>query len=287
MEKLLLPSSFKIEETCQPNEARIIIEPCYQGYGVTLGNTLRRVLLSSLPGAAVTAVKIKGVPHEFTTIEHMQEDVVEILLNLKKLRLRVFSSEPVRLSLTAKGEGEVTAAQIEITSDVEIVNPDLRLANLTHKGAKLEMEIFVSQGRGYVPVEEKERKKLEIGMIAIDSIFTPVINVGYKVEFVRVGEITNFERLSLTVETDGTTTPTNALLQATEILLDHFNLISEGFGGRPASLTPAEASEVEQEVEEAPAEISEKEEDKEEKDVKVKKTPGKRGRKKGSVNKKK
>lgn len=283
MEKLLLPSSFKIEETGKPNEARLIIEPCYYGYGATLGNTLRRVLLSSLPGAAVTAVKFKGVPHEFTTIEHVQEDVIEVLLNLKQLRLRVFSPEPVRMSLKAAGEGEITAAQIQVTSDVEIVNPDLPLATLTHKNAKLEMEIFVSQGRGYEPVEEKDRKNLELGTIAIDSIFTPVINIGYKVDFVRVGEITNFERVTLTIETDGTITPVSAFIQAAEILLDHFNLILEGFGGKSEIKKEVTALEEGKTMEE----ITIAEEAPEEKKEEEKKIPAKRGRKKGSTNKKK
>lgn len=291
MEKLFLPSSFKIEETGKPNEARIIIEPCYHGYGTTLGNALRRVLLSSLSGAAVTAVKIRGAAHEFTTIEHIKEDIVEIILNLKQLRLRVFSAEPVKLFLNAAGEGEVTAAQIQITSDVEIVNSDLRLATLTHKDAKLEMEIMVSQGRGYVPLEEQDRKKLELGMIAVDSIFSPVLNVGDKVEFVRVGGITNFEKLILTIETDGTIMPVNALIQATEILLDHFNLILEGFGGGKAEVKEevealkegenraAEAVEqVMVEEKAAKGELAEEEE---------KKKPAKRGRKKGSTTKKK
>ena len=284
MEKLLLPSSFKVEETGKPNEAKIIIEPCYHGYGITLGNTLRRVLLSSLPGAAVTAVKIKGASHEFTTLEHVQEDVVEILLNLKQLRMRVFSVEPVRLSLEAKGEGEVTAAQIQVTSDVEIVNPNLHIATLTHKNAKFEMEIFVSQGRGYVPVEEKDRKKLEIGMIAIDSIFTPVINVGYKVEFVRVGEITDFEKLVLDVETDGTISPVSAMIQATEILVDHFNLVLSEFGGNPEVAKEIEALQEGETMEEATVEemIKESAEDEEKE-----KKPAKRGRKKGSTTKKK
>lgn len=285
MEKLLLPATFKIEETGQPNEARIVVEPCYHGYGTTLGNALRRVLLSSLPGAAVTAVKIKGAPHEFTTIENVKEDGVEIILNLKKLRLRVFSPEPVRLLLEAKGEGEVTAAQIQVTSDVEIVNPDLCLATLTHKNAKLEMEIFVSQGRGYVPVEEKDQKKWELGTIAVDSIFTPVLNVGYKVEFVRVGEITDFEKLVLTIETDGTIQPANALLQATEILLDHFNLILEGFGGKVEMKREIETAE-----EETAEVLTAGEAAKEEmvvEEMKEKKEPAKRGRKKGSTVKKK
>lgn len=290
MEKLLLPSFFKVEETGKPNEARIIIEPCFHGYGATLGNAFRRVLLSSLPGAAVTAVKIKSGSHEFSTIEHVQEDMVEIILNLKQLRLRVFSPETVKLTLEAKGEGEVTAAQIVVTSDVEIINPDLHLATLTHKQAKLEMEIFVEQGRGYVPVEEKDRKKLDFGTIAIDSIFTPVLNVGYKVDLVRVGEITNFEKVILTIETDGTMTPVKAIIQASEILLDHFNLILKEFGGNAEVAKEIEALSENKLMEEIPEASSQREaavEGKEEKAEKIKKAPAKRGRKKGSTNKKK
>lgn len=290
MEKLFLPSSFRIEETGKPNEARIIIEPCYHGYGTTLGNALRRVLLSSLSGAAVTALKIRGVTHEFATIEHIKEDVVEIILNLKQLRLRVFSAEPVKLFLNASGEGEVTAAQIQITSDVEIVNSDLHLATLTHKDAKLEMEIMVSQGRGYVPLEEQDRKKLELGMIAIDSIFSPVLNVGDKVEFVRVGGITNFEKLILTIETDGTITPVHALIQATEILLDHFNLILEGFGGKAEVKEEIEAlkeGETRAAETKEPVIAEEKAAKKELAGEEEKKKPAKRGRKKGSTTKKK
>lgn len=275
MEKFLLPSIFKVEEMDKPNAARIIIEPCYHGYGTTLGNALRRVLLSSLPGAAVTAVKIKGATHEFTTLEHVQEDIVELILNLKKLRLRVFSPEEVKLTLSAKGESEVTAAQIETTSDVEIVNSDLHLATLNHKDARLEMEIFVSQGRGYVPVEEKEKVKLELGTVAIDSIFNPVLHVGYKVDFVRVGEITNFERLTLDLETDGTITPLNALLQGTKILQDHIDLIMQGFSGETRGVE--ENVEPEEVVEEVKEEVEEKEEEK----------PKKRGRKPSTSTKKK
>lgn len=279
MDKFLLPSTFKIEETDKPNVVQVIVEPCYFGYGTTLGNALRRVLLSSLPGAAVTAVKIKGAPHEFGALEHVKEDVVEMILNLKKLRLRVFSQEEVKLVLEARGEGEVTAAQIEATSDVEIVNSDLRLATLTDPKAKLEMEIFVSQGRGYVPVEEKDRKKLELGCIAVDSIFTPVLNVGYKVDFVRVGEITNYERLTLTIETDGTVAPVSALNQSTQILLDHFNLILEGYGGKTeqpilAAISQDEANIVPEETKEETV-VEEKEEKSEKKAAKK---PAKKGR---------
>lgn len=280
MEKFLLPSIFKVEELDKPNAARVIIEPCYHGYGTTLGNALRRVLLSSLPGAAVTAVKIKGAPHEFTTLEHVQEDIVELILNLKQLRLRVFTPSEVKLTLNAKGEGKVTAAQIETTSDVEIVNSDLHLATLTHKDARLEMEIFVSEGRGYVPVEEKEKNKLELGTIAVDSIFNPVLHVGYKVDFVRVGEITNFERLTLDIETDGTMTPLSAFVQGTQILQDHINLILEGFGGaeKGVAIEPEGTVVVEDKEEAAETEETETEEEETK--------PKKRGRKAATKKKK-
>lgn len=272
MDKFLLPSVFKVEETDKPSVAHIVVEPCYYGYGTTLGNALRRVLLSSLPGAAVTAVKIKGATHEFTTLEHVQEDVVEIILNLKKLRLRVFSQEEVKLTLEAKGEGSVTAGQITTSSDVEIINPELQLATLTDSKAKLEMEIIVSQGRGYIPVEERDHKKMELGCIAVDSIFTPVLNVGYKVDFVRVGEITNYERLTLTVETDGTILPIDALKHSTQTLLDHFNLILEGFGGGKVSaveIAAEKAMPVESEASEAGDIKTIAEEKEEEDDVEV------------------
>ena len=151
------------------NKATFAIEPLYSGYGMTLGNSLRRVLLSSLGGAAVTAVKIDGVTHEFSTIEGIKEDVVEIILNLKKLRFRVYSDEPQLLTLSASAKGEVTAAAIKGNSEVEIANPDQLIATISGSKVKLEMEIKVEKGRGYVPVESRESEKLEVGMIAIDA----------------------------------------------------------------------------------------------------------------------
>lgn len=223
-----MPSKIEIKKGKLPNEAFVTVEPCHYGYGTTLGNALRRVILSSLPGAAVTAVKIKGVQHEFSTIPHVKEDVVEIILNLKQLRMKVFSAEPVRLTLKADGEKEVAAKDIEKSADVEIANPDLHIAELTNKNAELEMEIFVSQGRGYVPVEAREKEKTEVGMIAVDSIFAPIKNIGYKVENVRVGDITNYDKLILDIETDGTIKPEEALRQSAQILIDHFNLFLDG-----------------------------------------------------------
>ena len=225
MEDILLPSKIELTPGEDASKATLTIEPCFHGYGTTLGNALRRVMLSSLPGAAVTAVKIKGVTHEFAAIPGVKEDVLEVLLNLKSLRMRMFSDELVRLHLSVKGDKAVTAADIETTSDVEIANPDLHIATLTDKKAELEMEIFVGKGRGYVPVEERSKEKNELGMIAIDSVFSPVRDVGYRIDNVRVGQITNFDKLVMTIETDGTITPETAVDQSVKILLDHFSLV--------------------------------------------------------------
>lgn len=225
MEALLLPNSVTYNELDTPHTAEVTVTPCYHGYGTTVGNMLRRVLLSSLPGAAATAVKIKGVSHEFSGVEGVREDVVQILLNLKNLRVRVFAESEVKLHLKASGEGPVTAASIEPNADVEIINKDLVIATITDPKKVLEMEIVVKQGRGYIPVEERENENLELGMIAIDSVFTPVKDVGYHVEFTRVGDITNYEKLILRIQTDGTMTPREALEQSTKILQDHLALI--------------------------------------------------------------
>lgn len=202
-----------------------VIEPLYPGYGVTLGNALRRVLLSSLPGGAVTGVKIKGVDHEFSTIPNVTEDVVDIILNLKKLRLRVHSEEAVRLTLTAKGQKTVTGADIKKDPRVEVVNPDLPIATIDQKSGELSMELVAEQGRGYVPVEMREAEKMEIGMIAVDAIFSPVRNVNFEVQNVRVGQITNYDKLTISMETDGTVSGPAALDTAAQILVDHFSLL--------------------------------------------------------------
>ena len=226
MEQLGLPNHIELIKDKDSRKATLVVEPCHPGYGTTVGNALRRVLLASLPGAAVVAIKIEGADHEFSTVKNVQEDVVQILLNMKQLRLKVFSAETVRLILEAKGEREVTAGDITANADVEIANPDLHIATLTSKEATFKMEIFVRQGRGYVPIEEREDEKKEIGVIAIDSVFTPVRSVGYRVEDVRVGQKTNYDKLSLTLETDGTIDPSEALRQSAQILLDHFTLIA-------------------------------------------------------------
>jgi DNA-directed RNA polymerase subunit alpha len=191
-----------------------------------LGNSLRRVILSSLGGAAVTAVKIDTVSHEFSTIEGVKEDVVQVILNLKKLRFRVFSDEPQYLMLTKSGKGEVKASDIKAPSEVEIVNGDQVIATLATDKAKIGMEIRVEKGRGYVPVEHREGEKLEVGMIAVDAIYSPVQRVRYNVENTRVGQVTDLDRLVLEIETDGTITPADALQQAAEVLVDHFSVVA-------------------------------------------------------------
>jgi DNA-directed RNA polymerase subunit alpha len=224
----------KISENSQKGEFEIT--GLYTGYGITLGNALRRVLLSSLPGAAITQVKIKGAKHEFTTVEHILEDVVEITLNLKKIRFTFNADEPQILTLKKKGEGVVTAGDIKGNAQVEVVNPDQHIATVTSKSGEFEMEITVEKGLGYSPVESRKSEKLSIGTIAIDAIFTPVVSVNFEVENMRVGDRTDYNRLKLTIETDLTISPSRALHKAANILKDHLEVVSnievnEDFGG--------------------------------------------------------
>lgn len=226
MESILLPSKIRYAVGDRENEGFFTVEPCSPGYGTTLGNALRRVLLSSLPGAAVTAVKIKGIDHEFSTVPNVKEDVVEIILNLKSLRIKLHSEEPVKLFLKASGEKTVTAADFEANADVEVVNPEHPICTLTEKSGTFEMEVTVAQGRGYRSTEERAKEKLELGNIAIDALYSPVLNVSYKVEATRVGDKTDYDKLVLRVETDGTVDPADAIHQSVQILLDHFNLLA-------------------------------------------------------------
>jgi DNA-directed RNA polymerase subunit alpha len=219
------------------NKATFVVEPLHSGYGMTLGNSLRRVILSSLGGAAVTAVKIDSVAHEFSTIEGVKEDVVEIILNLKKLRFRVFSDEPQFLVLAVSKKGEITASDIKTTADVEIVNPDQIIATLDKDKTKLGMEIKVEKGRGYVPVENRETEKLEVGMIAVDALYSPVVRVRYNVENTRVGQMTDLDRLVMEIETDGTITPHDAIRQAAEILVEHFRVVAGNLAAEDASFS--------------------------------------------------
>lgn len=227
MESILLPSKIQFAKGERPNEGILTVEPCTQGYGTTVGNALRRVLLASLPGAAVTTVKIKGVDHEFSTIPYAKEDALEVILNLKSLRVKLHSEEPVKLTLSVKGETVVTAKDFDKNADVEIANPDHVIVTLTDKAAAFEMEVTVSPGRGYRSTEERLKEKLDIGTIAIDALFSPVLNVSYKVEATRVGERTDYDKLVLRVETDGSVDPLDACKQAVQILLDHFTILQE------------------------------------------------------------
>lgn len=222
-------SLIKIKTMEQVNSRGLFeIEPLSPGYGVTIGNSLRRVLLSSLEGAAITAVKIEGADHQFTTIPKVKEDVVEVILNLKMLRFKMESDETTIIKMNVKGPKNVTAADFEKNSACEIVNTDAYIASVG-KGGVLKMEISVSTGRGYVPVERRKDEKLPIGTISVDSIFTPVKKVHYEVENTRVGGMTNFDKLIMEVTTDGSLEPSEALGKAAKILLEHFSLVEQAF----------------------------------------------------------
>jgi len=225
MEQILLPTKIQFQKGDRPNLGVLTVEPCTPGYGTTLGNSLRRVLLASLSGAAVVAVKIRGVDHEFSTMPHIKEDVLDIILNLKMLRMKFYAQEPVKLQLNVSGENIVTAKDFEKNADIEIVNPDLVIAHLTDKQASLEMEITIASGRGYETTEVRNKEKMDLGVIAIDALYSPVRNVSYKVEPTRVGDKTDFDKLLLNIETDGTIDPMDACNNAVDILLDHFNLL--------------------------------------------------------------
>jgi len=227
MENILLPSRIQYEDSERANEGVLVVEPCFHGYGTTLGNALRRVLLSSLPGAAVTAVKIKGVNHEFQAVNGVKEDALEMILNLKSIRLKAFTDEPVKLTLSVSGAKTVTAGDIAPNADVEIVNPDQAIATITEDGVSLDMELTVRRGRGYTTSEDRGNEEgRDIGTIAIDALFSPVRNVGYRVENTRVGEITNYDKLIMNIETDGTISPKEAVDQSAKILIDYFSILT-------------------------------------------------------------
>ncbi len=201
------------------------IDGLHPGYGHTLGNSLRRIILSSLPGAAITSVKIEGVSHEFSTLRGLKEDIITVLLNLKKVRLRLLSDEPQTMTLKVEGEMEVTAADIITPSQIEILNPDQHIAELTEKRAELSMEITVDRGLGYVPREVLEKDRLDTGTIALDAVFTPIRRVNYEVENMRVGDRTDFNRLRLFIETDGTILPKEALEKSIEIMITQLKAV--------------------------------------------------------------
>ncbi|MBC8610803.1 DNA-directed RNA polymerase subunit alpha [uncultured Ruminococcus sp.] len=203
---------------------KFVLEPLERGYGTTLGNSLRRVLLSSLPGVAVTSIKIDGVQHEFSTIPGVKEDVTEIVLNIKGLTAKIHGESPKTVYIEAEGEGTVTAGDIKADSEVEILNPAMHIATLD-QGAKLYMEIVLDKGRGYVPAERNKANLQNIvGAIAVDSIYTPVLKVNYTVENTRVGQITDYDKLSLEVWTDGTISAKESISLAAKVLNEHLNL---------------------------------------------------------------
>ena len=203
--------------------ATIVAEPLERGFGMTLGNALRRVLLSSLQGAAVTGLRIDGVLHEFSSIQGVREDVTDLVLNVKQLAIRMQGEGPKRLALTADGPGEVTAGQIQTTGDIEIANPDLVICTLDD-GAKLSMELVVGTGKGYVPASQNRPEDAPIGLIPVDAIYSPVRRVAYRVEPTRVGQVTDYDKLVLSVETDGTVAPEDAVALAARILQDQLQL---------------------------------------------------------------
>jgi len=217
--------------------ARFVCEPLPAGYGTTLGNSLRRVLLSSLPGAAITAARVRGVAHEFSTIPGVKEDVVEIVLNLKGVRLRSFAAEPVTVVLEKDGPGDVTAADIQTTSDVEIVNPEHKIATLEAE-ASLWMELTIETGRGFVSGDRREG--LPIGVIPIDALFGPVRKVNFTVENTRVGQVTDYDRLLLEVWTDSTMPPDEAVAQGAQVLVQQFNLFAGLTRSQAALAQPAQ-----------------------------------------------
>lgn len=202
------------------------IDGLYPGYGHTLGNSLRRIILSSLPGAAITHVKIDGVKHEFDTIDGVKEDVITILLNLKRVRLALHSDEPISMTLKSDKVGIVTAGSIKAPSQIEILSPELPIAEITAKGVNLEMEITVSRGLGYVPREIHQKEKVEIGAIAMDAVFTPIRRANYEVENMRVGDRTDYNRLRLFIETDGSVTPREAMENSIEIMIHQLKAIT-------------------------------------------------------------
>jgi DNA-directed RNA polymerase subunit alpha len=218
------PGVVKVEEN-GPTSTTFTIEPLHNGYGMTLGNSLRRVLLSSISGAVITAFKIEGITHEFTTVKGVKEDVVDVMMNLKSIRFRVYGDEQQTLRLTKQGKGIVTAKDITLNADVEVVNPDQVIATIDDDKGKLVIDMVVEVGRGYRTIEEGTAKKPS-DMIALDAIFTPVLRVRYKVENTRVGQITDLDKLILTVDTDGSITPSDAFEEASAILVNQYTALA-------------------------------------------------------------
>jgi DNA-directed RNA polymerase subunit alpha len=245
------PTLSKIDDH-STTSATFVVEPLHTGYGMTLGNSIRRVLLSSISGAAITAFKIDGATHEFTTVKGVKEDIVDIMLALKGIRFRVYSQEPQTLRIVKKGKGAVTAKDIQVNADVEIVNPSHVIATIDDDKASMTMDIVVETGRGYRSIDESATMKAS-DMIALDAIFSPVLRVRYKVENTRVGQTTNLDKLLLTVETDGSITPRDAFEEAAAVLVNQYTaLAGQTRVEAPAPLIDS-ASKMADEGDEAPA----------------------------------
>ncbi len=219
------PALASVEEASS-DVATFVIEPMQAGYGNTLGNSLRRVLLSSIRGGAIVAFRVEGATHEFTTIKGVKEDVVDIMLNLKNVRLRVHTDEPIEIRLEKKGAGVVTAADIKTSADVEVVNPDQVIATIDDAKTNMIMDLVVDSGRGYRTIEDSSIERLHSDMIALDAVFSPVLRVRFKVDATRVGQETNLDRLRLTVETNGAITPKEAFEEAAAILVNQYSALA-------------------------------------------------------------
>tara|TARA_B100001105_G_scaffold253213_1_gene246341 strand:+ start:611 stop:1534 length:924 start_codon:yes stop_codon:yes gene_type:complete len=247
------PALASVEEH-DAHSASFVIEPLQAGYGNTLGNSLRRVLLSSIKGGAITAFRIEGVSHEFTTVPGVKEDVVDIMLNLKNIKLKVSTDEPVELRLEKKGAGTVTAADIKTSADVEVINPAQVILTIDDPKKAIVMDFVVESGRGYQTIEDSSAKRLHSDMIALDAVFSPVLRVRYKVDSTRVGQETNLDKLRLNVETDGSISPSDAFEEAAAILVNQYTALA---GSTTVEAAPALGQEVEEESSELNTPIEE------------------------------
>jgi len=243
---MILEPNFSINVDSERSDyGRYSLDPMTQGYGLTLGNSLRRVLLTSLPGAAIFSVKIEGVKHQFSTVPGLKEDIIEFLLNIKKVRLSLPDSSPVTLTVSKKGPGEIRASDIQTPSGVTIINPDLVLGTLADKKSEIEMQLFAAGGYGYVTAEETPVR--EVGVIPLDALYSPVVRVNYKVEATRVGRMTNLDKLVIEIWTDGTCAPHHALTEAAKILMSYFTQVFEPKvkkADEPAAVVPNVSDEV-------------------------------------------
>ncbi|MFA7252711.1 MAG: DNA-directed RNA polymerase subunit alpha, partial [Candidatus Paceibacterota bacterium] len=249
--QVLLPSKPKIIAE-EGFSGTYEIDGLYPGYGHTLGNSLRRIILSSLPGTAITSIKIAGVDHEFSSVPGVKEDVIALVLNLKKVRIKMLSDEPQTIELKVKGIKDVTAGDIKVPGQVEILNPDLYLASISDKNAELSIEIKIDKGLGYVPKEVLEKERTDIGHIALDAIFSPIRRVNYEVENMRVGDRTDFNKLRIFIETDGTITAKEALEESISIMISQLKAI---VGFKEPEIVIEEKKEVEDESKESDAEF--------------------------------